>query len=135
MESFFLGFYFLFYFPFKNKNKISGDSNFFFQKINFSQINNKKRVSPIKWGRTWKMRVHSQVLSIMRVHVPWFIGPNPSWGWWWTQIKMGSTMKNLGFANALSHLIFCKERFLVILVTILKINFLSWDFRNMLFTY
>ena len=30
----FLGFYFLFYFPFKNKNKISGDSNFF-QKLIF----------------------------------------------------------------------------------------------------
>ena len=35
--SYFLGFYFLFYFPFKNKNKISGYSNFF-SKINFSQI-------------------------------------------------------------------------------------------------
>ena len=30
---FFLGFYFLFYFPFKNKNKISGDSNFFQKSI------------------------------------------------------------------------------------------------------
>ena len=40
MESFFLGFYFLFYFPLKNKNKISGDSNFS-SKINFSQIKKK----------------------------------------------------------------------------------------------
>ena len=38
--SHFLGFYFLFYFPFKNKNKISGDSNFFFFKNQF--FTNKK---------------------------------------------------------------------------------------------
>ena len=44
----FLGFYFLFYFPFKNKSKISGDSNF--SKNQF--FTNKKRVSPIEWGRT-----------------------------------------------------------------------------------
>ena len=58
MESF-LGFYFLFYFSFKNKNKISGDSNFFFKNQFFT---NKKRVSPIEWGRTWKMRVHTRYI-------------------------------------------------------------------------
>ena len=42
--SHFLGFYFLFYFPFKNKNEISGDSNFF-SKINFSQIKSESRRS------------------------------------------------------------------------------------------
>ena len=42
--SHFLGFYFLFYFPFKNKNKISGDSNFF-PKTNFSQIKSESRRS------------------------------------------------------------------------------------------
>ena len=41
--SHFLGFYFLFYFPFKNKNKISGDSNFLKKKINFSQIKSESR--------------------------------------------------------------------------------------------
>ena len=42
--SHFLGFYFLFYFPFKNKNKISGDSNLF-PKIIFSQIKSESRRS------------------------------------------------------------------------------------------
>ena len=45
MESFFLGFYFLFYFPFKNKNKISGDSQLFFQKSIFHQIKSESRRS------------------------------------------------------------------------------------------
>ena len=55
--SHFLGFFFLVLFSLQNKNKIGGDSNFF-SKINFSQI--KKRVSPIEWGCTWKMRVHNE---------------------------------------------------------------------------
>ena len=54
--SHFLGFYFLFYFPFfLKKNKISGDSTFFKNQI----FTNKKRVSLIEWGRTWKIRVHT----------------------------------------------------------------------------
>ena len=67
MESFFLGFYFLFYFPFKNKNKISGDSNFFFKN---QFLTNKKRVSPIEWGRTWKMRVHTLISFVFSGIVP-----------------------------------------------------------------
>ena len=59
-DIFFLGFISCFIFPSKIKIKISGDSNFF-SKINFSQI--KKRVSPIEWGRTWKMRVHRNAIK------------------------------------------------------------------------
>ena len=35
-----------------------------FSKINFSQI--QKRVSPIEWGRTWKMRVHNGLKQALR---------------------------------------------------------------------
>ena len=37
-----------------------------FPKINFSQI--KKRVSPIEWGRTWKMRVHTHAPLERNLH-------------------------------------------------------------------
>ena len=43
-------------------------------------------------------------------------------------------MEIVGFGKALSHLIFCKKRLLVILVTILKTKSLSWDFPSLLFT-
>ena len=81
--SHFLGFYFLFYFPFKNKNKISGDSNFF-PKTNFSLIKSESRrlsggarekceSTVLKWVAFIEVAVRQRVASgcASRRHVFW----------------------------------------------------------------